>query len=113
MSGTVQMPEKTSQMTRSSRQNAGYRSFFALFALFTGFANDRMAHSRLRMETLGASDCFSTWLWGPRRGTQLYQKGGHGSANLRQGHHTAPLLPRAVHAINQRTRGPQLVVRTG
>src|SRR6266853_5838205 len=112
MLGRVQKPEKTSQMANPSRQNSGCSRFFALFAFLTGFANDRMAQSRLRMEPLGASECFPTWLWGPSRGTQLDQKCWHGSANLRQGHHRAPMFPRAVHAFKQRTRRHQLVVRT-
>jgi hypothetical protein len=68
MLGRVQKPEKTSQMTNPSRQNSGCSSFFALFAFLTGFANDGMAQSRLRMEPFGASECFSTWLWGSSRG---------------------------------------------
>src|SRR5437763_12599237 len=112
MLGRVQKPEKTSQMTNPGRQTSGCSRFFALFAFLTGFANDRMAQSRLRMEPLGASECFSTWLWGPSRSAQLYQKGWHGSANLRQGHHRAPMFPRAVDAFKQRTRRHQLVVRT-
>src|SRR5437588_6191255 len=112
MLGTVQKPEKTSQMTNTSRQDSGCRSFFALFALLTGLANDRVTRSGLRMEILGASWCFSPWLHGVGRGTQLRQKCWHGPTNLRQGHHRAAMFPRTVHAFDQGTRQHQLVVRT-
>src|SRR5437016_14032129 len=69
---TAQRQEKTSQMANTSRENSGHGGFFALFALFTRFINDRLTRSRLRMEILGASRCFSTWLGQSSRGTQLH-----------------------------------------
>src|SRR6266705_1389311 len=106
----AQRQEKTSQMTNTSRQNSGCRSFFVLFTLFACFANDWMTRSGWRMEILRASGCFSAWLRWSSRGPQLDQKSWHGPANLRQGHHRAAMLPRAVHAFDQRTSQHQLVV---
>jgi hypothetical protein len=113
MVGRAQSQEKTSQILTSSRQHSGCRSFFVRFTRFACFANDRMTRSWLRMELLGASGCFSAWLRGSSRGTQLEQKRWHSEASLRQGQHRAARLPRAVHCLNQRTSQHQLVVHTG
>src|SRR5438132_4816369 len=110
---TAQRQEKTSQMTNTSREHLGNGGFFALFALFTRFINDRMTRSRLRMGILGASGCFSTWLGRSSRGTQLSQKGWHSPTNLCQGDHRAAMLPGAVHAFDQRTSQHQLIMYTG
>src|SRR5438128_1001680 len=109
---TAQRQEKTSHMTNTSREHSGNGGFFALFALFARFINDRMTRSRLRMEILGASRCFSTWLGRSSRGTQLSQKGWHSPTNLWQGDHRAAMLPGAVHAFDQRTSQHQLIMHT-
>src|SRR5438105_14556221 len=110
---TAQSQEKPSQRTNTNREHAGNGGFFALFALFTRFINDRMTRSRLRMEILGASRCFSTWLGRSSWGPQLSQKGRHSPTNLWQGDHRAAMLPGAVHAFDQRTSQHQLIMDTG
>src|SRR5437588_11947525 len=108
----AQRREKTSQMRRSSHHHSDLGDFFALFALLTCFSNDRMTHSWLGVEILGASWGFSAWLrwssWGP----QLSQKGRQPPTNLRQGDNRAAMFPRAVHSFDQMTSQPQLVVAT-
>src|SRR5947209_2841776 len=109
---TAQRQEKPSQMTNTSRQNSGSGGFFTLFAFFTRFINDRMTRCKLRMEILGASRCFSTWLGWSSWGTQQHQKGWQRPTNVWQGDHRVAMLPGAVHAFDQRTSQHQLVVRT-
>src|SRR5947209_385926 len=108
----AQRQEKTSQMRRISQHHVGLGGFFALFTLRTGFANDWMTHSWLRMEILEASSCFSAWLRWSSRGAQLSQKGRQPPTNLRQGDNRAVMLPWAVHSFDQRTCQHQLIVRT-
>src|SRR6266566_9519066 len=100
-------------MQSTNRANSSHRRRFALFVLFARFANDRLTHHRCGMKALGAPRRFSTWLWWSRRGTQLHQKGRHGSSHLCQGQHRATMLPGPVHPVDQGTCQHQLVVRTG
>src|SRR5260221_10378517 len=103
---------KTSQVTSTSRANSGRSRRFALFVRFARFTNDGMARRRLRMEAFGTSGRFTTWLWWSRRSPQLRQKGGHGSAILRQRQNRAGGFPLPLEALNQGASHDHLVIGT-
>ncbi|HEX6482138.1 MAG TPA: hypothetical protein VF043_25115 [Ktedonobacteraceae bacterium] len=93
------------------RTTSGRGALFARFVLFARFSNHWMAGPGLGMKAFGASRRFSAPLRRSSRRAQLVQKGRHGPSHLRQARNRVAGLPRAIAALQQRTR--QQIVRAG
>ena len=99
-------------MKKISQTNSGRSGLFALFLLFTRFADHGMTCPGLGMKAFCASRRFSAWLRGSCRGTQLSQKGGHGPTHLPQRQDRAARLPGPIAPVQQGASQQQLLVGT-
>src|SRR5436190_2255251 len=97
-------------MKKISQTNSGRSGLFALFLLFTRFADHGMTCPGLGMKAFCASRRFSAWLRGSCRGTQLSQKGGHGPTHLPQRQDRAARLPGPIAPVQQGASQQQLFV---
>src|SRR5437764_2860669 len=100
-------------MKKIRRTTSTRGALFALFLLFTRFANYRMTGPGLGMKAFGPSRRFSTQLWRSSRRAQLVQKGGHCPSHLRQRRNRAAGLPRSIAPLHQRTSQHQQIVSAG
>src|SRR5947209_18064644 len=81
-------------MKSRGRPNSGHADLFALFLLFARFMNNRIALGGLRVETFGASRCFSSWVARTNWGANLPQNAGHDPTDLPWSHRGPFGLPR-------------------
>jgi hypothetical protein len=109
----AQSQERRADMEKIKRAISGRGQLFALFLLFTRFADDETTSSGLGMKTFSPSRRFSAQLRWASGCAQLAQKGGHGPSDLRQREHRAPVFPRSIAALKQRTSQDQQIVCTG
>src|SRR5947209_199971 len=109
----AQNQERRVEMKKIRRTTSTRGALFALFLLFTRFANYRMTGSGLGMKAFGPSRRFSTQLWRASRSPQLLQKGGHGPSHLCQRRKRTAGLPRSIAPLQQRASQHQQIVRAG
>src|SRR5947207_2373556 len=109
----AQNQERRVEMKKIRRTTSTRGALFALFLLFTRFANYRMTGPGLGMKAFGPSRRFSTQLWRSSRRAQLLQKGGHCPSHLRQRRNRAASLPRSIAPLHQRTSQQQQLVSAG
>src|SRR5438270_10146148 len=109
----AQNQERRVEMKKIRRTTSTRGALFALFLLFTRFANYRMTGPGLGMKAFGPSRRFSTQLWRSSRRAQLVQKGGHCPSHLRQRRNRAAGLPRPIAPLQQRTSQHQQIVSAG
>src|SRR3989440_10942724 len=109
----AQNQERRVEMKKIRRTTSTRGALFALFLLFTRFANYRMTGPGLGMKAFGPSRRFSTQLWRSSRRPQLVQKGGHRPSHLRQCRNRAAGLPRSIAPLHQRTSQHQQIVSAG
>src|SRR5436305_7465857 len=109
----AQNQERRVAMKKIRRTTSTRGALFALFLLFTRFANYRMTGPGLGMKAFGPSRRFSTQLWRASRRAQLVQKGGHGPSHLRQRRNRGACLPRSIAPLHQRTSQHQQIVSAG